>query len=316
MDASANRPSWPAHAEETAHGPGHARDRHRQALVPYFRIADDGVIVSRKVSRAKLVATVDCLDPRTVAMEACGSAHYWRRLFEAAGRTVQLINPLFCPTLPAWLQERRDRRAGNFGGRGPPTMRFVPVKSVACQDLKALHRVRDRLVHNRTSLINHTRGLLAEYGVVLPQGAKRFTVPVGQAVANAALSDLAREIFAELQDQLGDLDHRIGQIDTRLVAICRENAACRRLLTIPGIGPVVATALVAIVNDGRQFRPAVIWQPGSAWFRASTRLAASLSSAALVDGRTTIYAGRSCMGHGLSYQRPWVVTCSGLPGRG
>jgi transposase len=157
-----------------------------------FAIADDGVIVSRKVSRAKLVATVDCLDPRTVAMEACGSAHYWRRLFEAAGRTVQLINPYFVrPFLRGSKNDATDAQA-ILEAAGRPTMRFVPVKSVACQDLKALHRVRDRLVHNRTSLINHTRGLLAEYGVVLPQGAKRFTVPVGQAVANAALSDLPR----------------------------------------------------------------------------------------------------------------------------
>ena len=132
-------------------------------------------------------------------------------------------------------------------------MRFVPVKSLECQNLQSLHRIRDRLVHNRTSLINHTRGLLAEYGVVLPQGARRFTVQVGQAVADAELSDFARELFFELLDPLGDVDRRIARIDTRLVAICRENAACRRLVGMPGIGPVVATALVAAVDDGRHF---------------------------------------------------------------
>jgi len=94
-----------------------------------------------------------------------------------------------------------------FEAAGRPTMRFVPVKSVECQDLQALHRIRDRLVHSRTSSINHTRGLLAEYGVVLPQGAKRFTAQVGQVVAEADLSDLARELFSELLDQLGDANH-------------------------------------------------------------------------------------------------------------
>ncbi len=134
-----------------------------------------------------------------------------------------------------------------------PTMRFVPVKSLECQDLQSLHRIRDRLIHNRTSLINHTRGLLAEYGIVLPQGAKRFTLQVNQAVSEAELSDLARELFEELLDQLSDVDRRIARIDAQLVAICRENAACRRLLGMPGIGPVVATALVEAVDDGRQF---------------------------------------------------------------
>src|SRR5215212_10750944 len=134
-----------------------------------------------------------------------------------------------------------------------PRLNFVPVKSLECQDLQSLHRIRDRLVHNRTSLINHTRGLLAEYRVVLPQGAKRFTVQVSQAVSEAELSDLARELFDELLDQLGDVDRRIARTDAGLVAICRENAACRRLVGMPGIGPVVATALVAAVADGRQF---------------------------------------------------------------
>src|SRR4029077_561503 len=135
-----------------------------------------------------------------------------------------------------------------------PTMRFVPVKSLECQDLQALHRVRDRLVHNRTSLINHTRGLLAEYGVVLPQGATRFTALVSQAIDGAALSELTRELFFDLVDQLNDVDRRIRQIDAQLAAICRKNVACRRLVGMPGVGPIVATALVAAIADGRQFR--------------------------------------------------------------
>ena len=126
-----------------------------------FGIDDDGVVVSRKVSRSKLVATVDCLDPKIVAMEACGSAHHWGRLFEATGRAVRLINPYFVrPFLRGSKNDATDAEA-IFEAAGRPTMRFVPVKSVECQDLQALHRIRDRLVQSRTSLINHTRGLLA-----------------------------------------------------------------------------------------------------------------------------------------------------------
>lgn len=133
-------------------------------------------------------------------------------------------------------------------------MRFVPVKSAGQQDVQLLHRARERLVRQRTALINHTRGLLAEYGVVLPQGSWRFEAQAPAAVAQAELSDLAREIFADLLNQFDDVNGRLKKLDTRIVSICRSNAACRRLAVLPGIGPIIATALVAAVDDGRHFR--------------------------------------------------------------
>jgi transposase len=110
------------------------------------------------------------------------------------------------------------------------------------------------LVSQRTSLINHTRGLLAEYGIVLPQGPWRFVAQAPAAIVEADLSDLAREIFADLLDQLGDVDRLIKKLEARIVAICRSRAACRRLAKLPGVGPIIATALVAAVDDGRHFR--------------------------------------------------------------
>ena len=144
-------------------------------------------------------------------------------------------------------------------------------------------------------MINHTRGLLAEYGIVLPQGAKRFTLQVRQAVVEAELSDLARELFEGLLDQLGDLDRRIAHIDKHLIAICRDKAACRRLVGIPGIGPVVATALLAAV-DGSSGRVAT-WLPGSAWCHANIRRVANRGSAGSVGELTTICVDRSCTEH-------------------
>lgn len=214
----------------------------------------DGVVVSRKVSRAKLPGLVERLDPRVVAMEACGGAHHWGRVFQAAGREVRLIHPRFVrPFVRGSKNDAADAEA-IWDAATRPTMRFVPVKTTEQQDLQSVHRVRDRLVQDRTALINHARGLLAEYGVVLPKGAKRFTVAVPEAVAGSDLPPLARELFAELLDQLADLDRRIARIDTKLVAICKEHPACQRLAAVPGIGPVVATALVAAVADGRHFR--------------------------------------------------------------
>ena len=111
-----------------------------------FGIDDDGVIVSRKVSRLKLVATVDRLDPKIIAMEACGSAHHWGRMFQEAGRMVRLINPYFVrPFVRGSKNDATDAQA-IFEAAGRPTMHFVPVKSLECQDLQSLHRIRDRLV--------------------------------------------------------------------------------------------------------------------------------------------------------------------------
>jgi len=219
-----------------------------------YGIDSDGVILSRKISRAKLAETVGELAPKTIAMEACASAHYWARCWLAAGREVRLINPRFVKPFAMGSKNDAVDAEAIFEAAMRPTMRFVPVKSADQQDLQSLHRARDRLICQRTALISHTRGLLAEYGTVLPQGPWRFMAQAASAIAAAELSDLARAIFIELLDQLADLDRRIKKLDATMVSLCRTNATCRRLAKLPGVGPVVATAIVAAVNEGRQFR--------------------------------------------------------------
>lgn len=214
----------------------------------------DGVVISRKVSRAKLENAVTELDPAIVAMEACASAHHWGRRFSASGRQVRLVNPRFVKAFVRGSKNDAIDAEAIFDAASRPTMRFVPVKTIEQQDLQSLHRVRERLVVQRTSLINHARGLLAEYGVVLPKGPWRFRQQVPAAVAEADLSNLARELFTELMDQLTDVEARLAKLDAKLVSICREHEACRRLAALPGVGPVIATALVAAVDDGRHFR--------------------------------------------------------------
>ena len=110
------------------------------------------------------------------------------------------------------------------------------------------------MIVQRTSLINHARGLLAEYGVVLPKGPWRFRAQARSAVAEANLSELANELFDDLLDQSRDVEVRLSKLDARILAICREHEACRRLAALPGVGPVIATALVAAVDDGSHFR--------------------------------------------------------------
>ena len=217
-------------------------------------VSSDGVVLSRKVSRAKLFAVVTELAPAIIAMEACPSAHYWGRRFQEAGRHVRLIHPRFVKPFVRGAKNDAIDAEAIFEAASRPTMRFVPVKTIVQQDLQAVHRIRDRLICQRTALINQVRGLLAEYGIILAKGPSRLTTEGPAAVADAGLSDLAREVFVDLFDQLRDLERRIGALDTRLVAICRENAASRRLATVPGVGPVIATALVASIDDGRHFR--------------------------------------------------------------
>ena len=167
---------------------------------------------------------------------------------------MRLINPHFVkPFVRGSKNDAVDAEA-IFDAASRPTMRFVPVKTEEQQDLQSLHRVRDRLVAQRTSLINHLRGLLAEYGLIYPKGAALLLPRVRCGLAEARVSAMARETFEALLDELESLEARIERLDDRLSAICREDETCRRLMTLPGVGPIVATALAASIGDPRQFQ--------------------------------------------------------------
>jgi transposase len=217
-------------------------------------IDSNGMIISRKTSRSELIETIKELAPQTLAMEAYASAHYWGRRFRAAGHRVPLINPRFVKPFVKGSKNDAADAEGIYEAAMRPTMRFVPVKSTEQPDLQSLHRARDRIVGSRTALINHMRGLLGEYGVILPQGAWRFLTQAHDAIAAAEISDLTRELFADMLDELRALDLRLDKLDRQLLALCRTNEACRRLSKLPGVGPVIATAIVAAVDDGRHFR--------------------------------------------------------------
>lgn len=218
-----------------------------------YGITDDGEVISRKASRAKLLDVVIKLHPASVAMEACASSHHWGRTFEALGYTVRLIHPRFVkPFVKGSKNDAVDAEA-IFDADSRPNMRFVPLKSAEQQDLQSLHRMRDRLIVQRTALINHTRGLLAEYGLIIPAGAARFRLQVEELVNSAELSGLAKSLFGKLVEEYRNLDTRVSEVDDTLVEICRTNERCKRLTSLPGVGPVVATALVAAIDDGRHF---------------------------------------------------------------
>jgi transposase len=225
-------------------------------VVSLHGIDADGVVISRKVGRANSMATVERLGLRVVAMEAFATAHHQGCVFAAMGSDVRLINSRF---VAPFMHGSKDDAIDAEAIHDPacrPTMRFVLVKTVAQHDLQSLHRARNRLVGQRTASITHMRGPLAEYGIVHPTGAALFARRARQGLAETEdLSPMPREAFTAPPGGLGALQDRLGALDDRLVAICREDEACRRMMQLPGVGPVVATALVASIDDAVQFRP-------------------------------------------------------------
>jgi transposase len=137
-----------------------------------------------------------------------------------------------------------------------PTMRFVPVKTVEQQDIQSLHRVRSRLVNNRTGLVSQMRGILAERGIVFPKSITRARREIPRIVSDSSrdLSGIARELLRDLLEQLGELDRRIALMDRRLDSVFRASEPCQRLAKISGVGPMTATAMVAAIGDGSDFK--------------------------------------------------------------
>ena len=213
------------------------------------------VVVQKRVSRSKLRETIAQLPPCLIGMEACGSAQYWAREFQQLGHTVKLISPQFVkPYVKGNKNDSRDAEA-ICEAVSRPQMRFVPLKTVESQDVQALHRMRSRLVKGRTALVNQIRGLLAERGIVIAQGITKLRKQLPTIVEDVGntLTPLGREVMRELYAQLVVLDEQLSRTEQLVRRVFTESAACQKLGQVEGIGPVVATALVAAVGNAREF---------------------------------------------------------------
>ena len=216
-----------------------------------------GKAMVRKMLRRGQVRTYFANLPAcVVGMEACASAHYWARELRGLGHEVRLIP---AQHVKAYVRGNKNdyndaRAIAEAASRAD--MRLVAVKSVEQQDVQALHRMRQARVGERTALCNQVRGLLAEYGIVLAQGVGtlRRRLPEVLEDAENGLSDFIRPMLARCYEQLCELDTHI-EFYTRLVhEHARRDEAVRRLQTVPGFGPVVASVFGAFVGDGREFR--------------------------------------------------------------
>jgi transposase len=215
-----------------------------------------GRVVRRKrVRRESVVKLTAELPPCIVAREACCGAHHLARVMQVQGHQVRLMPPEYVrPYVKAQKNDERDAEAIAEAATRP-TMRFVEVKSEEQLDVQTLHRARDRLVAERTALINQLRGFLLERGIVVPQGRRKLELQLAAMLAEGEvpLSPRVRQLVDDMRAQWAELDRRIGAFDDEFVARAKTDEAARRLATIPGIGVMNATALVAAIGNGATF---------------------------------------------------------------
>jgi len=214
------------------------------------------VVLRKKLSRNQLAEYMAQLSCCLVGMEACGGSHDWARKFREMGHDVRLISPQFVkPYVKSNKNDQVDAEAICEAVQRP-TMRFVPIKSIEQQDIQSLHRAREIAIGHRTSQINQIRGLMHEYGIAVGKGPSnlRKALPDILQDADNGLTPMFRELLNGLHQELLHLDRRISEYDSYIARLVEQSDACRRVMSIPGIGPLTATALVAAVGDAKAFQ--------------------------------------------------------------
>lgn len=216
--------------------------------------AGQALLLKPEVKRDKLLELIASLPPCLIGMEACSGAHYWAREFQNFGHTVRLIAAQFVTPYRKNLRIKNDAAdaAAICEAVARPNMRFVPIKTVEQQSQLFIHRARQGYVEQRTALINRIRGLLSELGVVLPLAHAQFCKGV-----HAVLEDLpgySNRVIGDLMSELAQVQLRIGQYDQLIRQIAREDAQVQRLMQLQGVGVTTATAIVASIGNGQDFK--------------------------------------------------------------
>ena len=220
------------------------------------RNSEGRTVVQRSLRRERFREFISQLPSTVIGMEACGGANYWGRLFREMGHEVRLVAPQFVkPYVKSNKNDRADSEA-ICEAVTRPHMRFVAVKSLEQQDVLSVHRVRERLIKNRTVLCNEIRGLLTEYGLVFGQGVSvlRRTLPQLLEEAENGLSDRIRALIADLWEELKELEERITRTNTKIEVEVRASEVCQRLKGVPGVGSLTASAIVASVGNPNVFK--------------------------------------------------------------
>jgi len=221
------------------------------------------VVLKRSIKRAELLKLFTDRPPCLIGMEACAGAHYWARELSRLGHTVRLMAPRHVkPYLQGQKNDANDA-AAICEAVSRPTIPLVAVKSVAQQDVQALHRIRSQCVEQRTAKVNLIRGLLAEYGIVIAQQVshlRRALVALLEDAENSLTADF-RELLSGLREDLTYLDQRIAELTQRIEQHVAAHEPAQRLLAMPGIGPMTASALCATVGDATAFTTGRVSRP-------------------------------------------------------
>lgn len=213
------------------------------------------VLVKKQLRRDQMAAFFINLPPCLVGMEACGSAHYWARKLQAMGHTVRLMAPQFVkPYVKTNKNDAADAEA-ICEAVGRPSMRFVPIKNIEQQAVLALHRARQGFVKARTAQANQIRGLMSEYGLIIPQGIGHIASRVPELIEDASneLPGVFRVLVQRLLEHLKELDRQVDELEAQIHEWHRNSEASCKLAQVPGIGPITASALIASIGDAKNF---------------------------------------------------------------
>ena len=214
------------------------------------------LVLKKQLKRAQVLPFFANLVPCMIGMEACGSAHYWARKLEALGHVVQLIAPQYVkPFVKRNKNDAADAEA-ICEAVMRPNMPAVPIKNTNQQAILSVHRARQGFVKARTAQANQIRGLLTEFGIVIPQGIGHIAKRVPEIIEDGEndLPGSFRLLIQRLVDHLKELDRQVGELEAEIQLWHRENEASKNLAKIPGIGPMTASALVATVGDAKNFK--------------------------------------------------------------
>ncbi|WP_042303654.1 IS110 family RNA-guided transposase [Paraburkholderia kururiensis] len=212
-------------------------------------------LVRPEIRRSRLLELVASLPPCLIGMETCSGAHHWAREFEKLGHTVRLMAPKF--VAPYRMAGKRGKNDANDAAAiceavTRPNMRFVPIKTIDQQAELFVHRARQGYIEERTALINRLRGLLSELGIALPLKASLMRRDI-----HSVLEDLpgwCNVVVGDMLVHLADLDERIATFDRHLAKIAKQNDRARLLMKLAGVGPTTASAIVASIGNGHDFK--------------------------------------------------------------
>src|SRR4029079_776961 len=214
------------------------------------------VVVRKQLRRGQILGFFGRLSRCLIGMEACATAHHWARELAGLGHEVRLMPPQY---VKAYVKRNKNDAADAAAiceAVKRPSMRFVPVKTIEQQSALMMHRARDLLIRQRTMLANALRGHLAEFGLIEAQGLHKVArlIAVVMDEEDGRVPDIARQVLKVIVNQIEDTQTRIAGLETQVLAWHKSNPVSQRLATIPGIGPIIATAIAATVTDPNTFR--------------------------------------------------------------